>query len=105
MVDMLMTSVPMSSSRNMQICRNSLHLQTTINATCASIGFEIVRFSVLFGRGSRTEGVKEAVKETAGAARLCDSLTSSKRCCVFFESCGLAYVKESAIPAEGFAEI
>lgn len=80
---MLMTAIPMSGSRNMQIGRNSLYLQAPINATCVSIGYEVVRFSVLFTGGSGTEGMKEAVKETTGAARLCDSLASSKGCCVF----------------------
>ena len=83
MIDMLMTTVPMSSSRNMQICCNPLHLQTTINATSTSIGFEIIRFSVLLARGGGTEGMNEAIEETAGASRLCNSLASSKCCCVF----------------------
>ena len=99
-VDVLVASVAMSESCDVQVSGDPLRRDSAEYAASAPVRLVVVR---------RLEAVfstkEESVEEAAGATRLRDSLAGGERCSVLFQSGCLANIEFRAISAEAVAEV
>ena len=100
MVDVLVASVAMSESCDVQVSGDPLRRDSAENAASTPVRLVVVR---------RLEAVfstkEESVEETAGATRLRDSLTHRKRGGVLFQCSCLSNVELGPVSLEAVAEV